>query len=314
LRSVGIRPSDTALSEEILFVLGAARSGTTFLNGFLFRWFDYGTGPEGQFVIDYFRRAARYQPLKDSENRRNFIEAIAACEMLEIIRNRWPKDISFDVTPEQIEQETREPTYAGIVHAVFSCVAKGQNKHRIGNKFPGYWRHLDLLDTLFPSKSKYLCIVRDGRDVALSAMRTRWGERNAYTSAKEWADCVSTIIDFRARIGQDRVLLIRYEDLLTDPEMTVSQISEFLSVELTDEERRGAIEEALQSASKHALYKWRSSMSRRDRIRFEAAAAAQLSLMSYDLEFTAADISTTERVFLTTAELIHKVRRTLIGS
>ena len=296
-------------TSPILFVFGAARSGTTFLNGFLFRWFDVGTGPEGQFVDRYYRRLGRYGNLSVPENLDRLIGEIARCDMLEIIRHRWPDDISFDVTPEKIHQNLLGSTYADVVHAVFRCVADGQDRSIVGNKFPGYWRNLDLLEKLFGDRALYLGIIRDGRDVALSTMRTPWGESNAYSCALNWRECALTTSRFGKKIDPNRFLLIRYEDVLTNPAGVTERISELLGVSLSPEAKAGAIDEARSSAAKHRLAKWKEGMSAPDRRRFEAVAGDMLAENGYELSLEAPSVSTAEATFLHGVELTHKVVR-----
>jgi len=79
-----------AANREILFVLGSARSGTTFLNNFLDRWFDYGMGPEGT---------------------------------LEIMRRMYRDSKKVDVTSAEILARVPEPSYAGVVYGIFRAIA-----------------------------------------------------------------------------------------------------------------------------------------------------------------------------------------------
>lgn len=295
----------------IVFVFGAARSGTTYLNRFLFEWFDVGTGPEGNFVEPYFRRLSAYGDLADNENLRRLIRDIAKCEMLEIIRSRWPDDIRFDVTPEIIENNVVQRDYAGVVFAVFKSVADGQNRSVVGNKYPGYWRHLDLLHNLFPEQGRFIGITRDGRDVAMSTMRTPWGERNAYACAKQWSTCTRTMQQFAANAGRDICRLIRYEDLLTKPEETVTAIAEFLGTNLSREKFDGAVSDARRSAAKHPLSKWRSSMSQTDIRRFESVSAPYLTASGYDVSDTDHRTGLAERIALDTEEFLFKAYRNI---
>lgn len=47
---------------ELLFVFGAARIGTTYLEHLSGRWFDYGMGPEGTFVKPFAKRLRQRAP------------------------------------------------------------------------------------------------------------------------------------------------------------------------------------------------------------------------------------------------------------
>ena len=187
----------SAADREILFVFGTARSGTTFLNNILDQWFDYGMGPEENFVPFFSRRLWRYGELSKAVNLARLVDDISHCKMLEIPRSKYPPGVRFDVTPELIHEHLLEPTYAGVVYSVFECMAELQHRKRVGNKNPSYWAHLDLLAQLFPSQAKYLCIVRDGRDVALSRMKLKWGRTSVFACARTLVESLRAVEDFQ---------------------------------------------------------------------------------------------------------------------
>lgn len=77
--------------------------------------------------------------------------------------------------------------------------------------------NLDLFFDLFPDAC-LLLLVRDGRDVAVSGMRTfGWPIEDA---ARNWARGTARILDFVASHREDRVRMVRFEDLVD--ELTVS--------------------------------------------------------------------------------------------
>ncbi len=100
-----------------------------------------------------------------------------------------------------------------------------------GNKTPTNTENMDKLARLFPD-CRFVVIVRDARDVALS-WRRKWGKDERLAAAK-W--------ERRLRRGRElaqempeRVLFLRYEDLLDDIETTCRQICTFLELEYTPE-------------------------------------------------------------------------------
>ena len=52
---------------DILFVLGAPRSGTTLVNRLLLEYFDFGMGPEGHWIVPYAERLSDYGDLSDED-------------------------------------------------------------------------------------------------------------------------------------------------------------------------------------------------------------------------------------------------------
>lgn len=272
--------SDLA-EREILFVLGPARSGTTFLNNLLDRWFDYGMGPEGTFVEHFHRRLGRYGDLSKAENLSRLVEDISKCQMLEIMRHRYRDEARLDVTAEEIRARILEPSYAGVVYAVFQCLAELQSKTRVGNKNPGYWSHLDLLDELFPKKAKYIAILRDGRDVFLSLQEMTWGGQSPYAAARQWCRALTAIEAFQKRCGPERFLLLRYEDLLASPAEIFTRIEAFLDIALTPEKRAAALAESQSNPRKDNFNKWPDRLSDGDRRVYEALAGDVLAKHGY---------------------------------
>ncbi len=268
--------------KEILFVLGSARSGTTFLNNFLDRWFDYGMGPEGTFVEPFYRRLGSYGNLSDEQNLTLLIEDVSRCQMLEIMRKKYGSDHRLDVTPEEIRARILEPSFAGVVYAVYQSIADLEGKGRVGNKNPGYWTHLDLLDELFPGQAKYIAILRDGRDVFLSLQGTPWGGHSAFAAARRWRGALTAIEAFQERHGAEKLLLLQYEDLLAAPADTFGKIEKFLGVPLSPESRDAALAEAQANPKKGNFNKWPERLSAEDRRVYEALAGDLLAKYGYD--------------------------------
>lgn len=267
--------------KKILFVLGSARSGTTFLNNFLDRWFDYGMGPEGTFIEPFYRRLSRYGDLSRDMNLTRLVEDISRCQMLEIMRRKYRENHCIDVTPEEILARVPEPSYAGVVYGVFQTLADLQGKSRVGNKNPGYWTHLDLLDELFRDRAGYIAILRDGRDVFLSLQGMPWGGHSAFAAARRWRRAVTAIEKFQQRCGPDRFLLLRYEDILQSPNSTIGRIETFLGIPLDDKSRAAALSEAEGNPKKGNFNKWPERMSARDRRVYEALAGDLLARHGY---------------------------------
>jgi len=299
--------SDTA-EREILFVLGSARSGTTFLNNFLDRWFDYGMGPEGTFIEPFQRRLARYGDLSKQENLTRLVEDVSRCQMLEIMRSKYRDSKKVDITPQDILSRMPEQSYAGVVYGVFRALADLRGKSRVGNKNPGYWTHLDLLDRLFGENAKYIAILRDGRDVFLSLQGTPWGGHSAYKAATRWRDALQAIEAAQRRCGPERFLLLRYEDLLRAPEETIARIADFLKITLTAKTRAAILAEAQSNPKKGNFNKWPEQMTAGDRRVFEAVAGDELAAHGYEVMSRRPRLSFFEKRYYDLVELARLAR------
>ncbi len=129
------------IPEPIVFVLGPARGGTTFVNNLLAEWFDYTMGPEGTFVVPLYRKLRSYGDLGNDANLERLLGDIAASDMFEIMRSRWPAEHRVDITPALMRRHLSERTYAGAVHAALSALREARGRVRLGIKSPEYWRN-----------------------------------------------------------------------------------------------------------------------------------------------------------------------------
>lgn len=188
-------------------------------------------------------------------------------------------------------------SYADAVRAVFELFAARQRKRLYGDKTPGYVNHLDLLGGLFP-EAKFVHILRDGRDVALSYLdRPEWGPRTVAEAAFYWRTRVQRGRVSGARLGPARYLEARYEALVDDPERTVSEVCAFLGLDFTPAmlgyHEKGtpfaahtkdpsAFESSASPITK-GLRNWREQMSETDMALFEAIAGDMLGDLGYEL-------------------------------
>lgn len=265
-------------ADHILFVLGAPRSGTSHLSTVVAKAFGYGMGPEGQFVLNFMNKLSRYGDLSEPKNLHHLVADISRDMMFTILREQY----GVDVTPPVIWERIREPTYAGVVEAVFRAIADLRRAPRLGNKYPNYWHNLPGIEALFPGRAKYLCIMRDGRDVFLSLQGMPWGRHSAYFAAKLWVKVDQKIRRFAETVGEDRFLVVQYEELRSAMGRTLAKMEDFLRIPIPSETRARLLAEN----DKRINYgKWKTSMSRNDQEVYEAVAGDALRRYGYETLF-----------------------------
>ena len=117
---------------------------------------------------------------------------------------------------------------ARCVRAFYELYAEHQGKPRWGDKTPGYTMYMGRISRTLP-EARFVHVIRDGRAVALSRMRTlalrptemskvanRWQKRVRKARAKG-ADL-------------DHYLEIRYEALVREPEATLREVCDFIDL------------------------------------------------------------------------------------
>jgi hypothetical protein len=198
------------------FIVGVARSGTTLLRLMLDAHPLLAIPAETGFLPAV---AALAGPTDDP--RRDFLDAITALPTWE--------DLALSRDDLRARLAEVEPfTPADGVRCLFRTYARRLGKWRWGDKTPVHGLHLRAIHALLP-EARFLHILRDGRDVALS-LRGLWfapGD-TVEAMARHWRERVEAI---RAEgAGCPHYLEIRYEDLLRRTRPLLRRICRFLEL------------------------------------------------------------------------------------
>ena len=221
-------PADTVAEHtrfDPVFVVGHTRSGTTLTCRLLLDHLGVNFGTESQFMIRYHERLHRYRDLNDDRSLRCLFEEIGRERFFERTRRNF--GFVFDVDRAMRFIESR--TYAGALRVIFEQFALEKGMTRWGDKTPEYGRHLPVLRELFPA-AQFIHLVRDGRDVAVSAFKAGFGPKNVHEAATTWIERVQAITSFGRTMPPSDFLTVRYEDLLGDPVATMGTIGAFLGI------------------------------------------------------------------------------------
>jgi len=194
-------------------------------------------------------------------------------------------------------------TFAGFVRALFDEFARRSGKPLAGEKTPGYERYLPFLSRMFPD-ARFVNIVRDGRDVALSTLEwmtperflgrlALWNEEPVAMCALRWRRQVSAGEQGRSELGDDRCFLVRYEELAATPEPVLRSVAAFLDLPFNSSmvdfykgrERRtpGLTSKDQWLPATSGLRNWRADLAPRDVQLFEALAGDLLVSLGYPL-------------------------------
>lgn len=95
---------------------------------------------------------------------------------------------------------------------------------------PTNFRRALTMLRLFPD-ARFIHLVRDGRAVAASVLPLDWGPNNVMHAAEFWMARCAAGLGAELQLGSDRVLRVRYEDLVTSPEPTLRRIAGFAGLD-----------------------------------------------------------------------------------
>jgi len=184
-------PIDSQLHGRAVFLVGAPRSGTTWLHQLLAVHPDVATAGESHVFCEGF--GTLFTNHEDTDEYMNLSTWVSRPELLALTR-RFVDELFLTV---------RDRARPDATHVL--------------DKTPDHRPHAALLGEVYPDAA-FVHIIRDGRDMASSAhsLWASWGDdyRHLSDAAAIWT---SAITDIREHLGHRRYHEVRYEDLVAEP-------------------------------------------------------------------------------------------------
>ncbi len=217
---------DNQINQQ-LFIGGCSRSGTTLLGAMIGSHSNCICSPESHFKIDVLRAI----------NRGAVSESNPAA-LLALTKKHWRFKIwEFDIEPSQALTNTTAPSYAHVLNWIVTQYAREQNQPNANiwvDHTPENLGYAASLLQLFPN-AKMIHIIRDGRAVAASILPLDWGPNSIIKAARWWTRLTSFGLAAETVYGPKRVMRVKYEALVLEPEATMRAISEFLELDYQPE-------------------------------------------------------------------------------
>lgn len=201
------------------FALGHVRSGTTMLRAMLDSHPELAVPPESYFVVPVLATAENTGAPLD-------IDAFAA----RVRRDRYFAD--WALAPDALESLREDPrvrTTADAIAGLYARYAASRGKTRYADKTPSHLLDVPLLARQFPA-ARFVHLVRDGRDVVASVLTMNFGPAEFADAVWSWRRRVLGAHAAGTALGPDRYRVVRYEDLVADPEGTLREISAFFDL------------------------------------------------------------------------------------
>ncbi len=265
-----------------VFIVGCGRSGSTMLGAMIGAHPDIICIPEGQFIVDLM-------PPGDSSRE---VDPVA---IIDRIVKHWRFRVwDFDLGRRRPPRYDVQPTYRAAIEWLVRQYARSVNRpspHIWVDQAPGHETHIWKLLQHF-TDAKFIHIVRDGRAVAASIMPLDWGPNEIYSAARKWKERVGYGYVAGAALGPERVLHVRYEDVVERTEPTMQRVAHFLGVRFTPE-MLSPTGLRLPSFTRHQhrligtppqsdrTAGWRKTLSQRDIEIFESVVGDLLPLLGY---------------------------------
>jgi hypothetical protein len=216
----GAEQADRA--ERPIFIIGTERSGSNLLRLVLNAHSQIAV-PHPPHLMRYLAPlAGSYGDLTIERNRRVLVH-----DALRLLRHHihpWPHPIDADLVTSQAS-----PTVFGVVAAVYEQFRRAEGKRTWGCKSTFMVHYVANVVAEYP-QARFLWLVRDPRDVAVSSMRSVFNPCHPLRTARLWRRQQEIGWAARERWGPARIRLMRYEDLVVDPRRELTAACEFLGV------------------------------------------------------------------------------------
>ena len=307
-------------SDELFFIIGSPRSGTTLLERILNRHSRVFIPPETEFFYRLMLQGLLGKPF-DAGQASRFLDSYLEC--------RPATMLGLTKTPELKRRLLEDADDYGTLFLRLMDVLRGPSqKPRYGEKTPHHLQSATAILELFP-KACMIAMVRDGRAVTRSRLQKPGWEDNLYAAARIWKRDSERLVKLMQRHGDRRILVVRYEELIADASRVVGQVCEFLGEAFQSEMLDPAADEGsrfsdyyqqswMAKASEHINAKsvdaWRSAFLPKELALINHLQGPNLRYWGYPVETQGAVGGW--RMLLLKERLrhaIYRVKRTLVG-
>ena len=280
------------------FIVGNPRSGTTLLRHIVDSHSQIAFLLECPWFMNWFEQGIGL----DSEG-----SVTPDLGPILLSKRRLFRDLDLGITAQEMEgwiESSPGLSWAGFISKLCDRYAQARRKRLVGNKTPSFVRRIPAMHVLWPD-AKFVHIIRDGRDVFLSA-RAKWKDKSNFRGFSTWnSDNATTVAlwwEWNVRLGQeagrslgpDYYYEMRYERLVSDPENECAALCEFLGVpfetgmlrhhenfQIRHHREGGVINARVALPITPGLRDWRTEMTPVELECFEASAGQLLDELDY---------------------------------
>lgn len=240
--------------ENPIFLCGSRRSGTTVM-GLMLKHHPQLTSPgEFDFLFD---------SITDDGS---FPEVISYLNLLKHDRVFHSHQLNID--PKLL--------FKGLIESFVSQVGKEGNYLSL-NVHGNFHR----IPYIFP-QARYIHLIRDARDVARSAIGMGWAG-NVYYGVDRWIETENAWATLKPKLSSEQYIEVSYEELITDPEQTLSKVCNFIGVPYSDEMLNYSDKTTYTKPDTSLIRQWKRKQSRKEVQLVEAKAGEMMKELGYEL-------------------------------
>lgn len=179
---------------------------------------------EMRYLSEAIRKRKRWTDLSDMATREDLVNWI--------VDRRDSKYLDKTKVPRKYarEQLMAQTTLGSVLGRSIELYAERIAKPRWGDKRPLYILFVPELLTLFPD-AQFIEVVRDPRGAVSSMKELGWFERNVAGGVELWRRSIESARVAESHLAPDQFLRVRYETLLAQPEVVLSEVAAFAGLD-----------------------------------------------------------------------------------
>lgn len=141
-------------------------------------------------------------------------------------------------------------------------------------------RHFDKIPKYFP-EAKYIHLIRDPRDVARSSIGMGWAG-NVYYGVDHWIETERSWSKLRPTLSDNQFIEIYFEDLITEPQVTLEKICEFTGVTYIDSMLNYHESSTYEKPDVSLIFQWKRKLSENEVKQVESKVGEAFDKLKYE--------------------------------
>jgi len=297
-----------------IFVVGASRSGTTLVYSILLSSGHFPIYEAETHLLEMC--PAKYGNIENDMSFDRFIN--------DWIHSKPFHRAGLDPFEFKKEAEKHHSSYTEFLAFFMDSTAQKQGKMRWAEQTPGHLFHMETLSKALP-EAKFIHVIRDGRDVALSKRKIGWTGTRSTNATKQLIYAAlnwKLSIMFGQACGkklQGKYLEIRYEHIIGDLSNVLERLSSFAKIPIDEETVRNssvgalgkpntAFNERMDGVSQKGTARWKTALTEPELAVLNLIIGDTLKSLGYKVrDVHNSHLSRTRRWRLKTCSLIYLI-------
>lgn len=268
------------MSNQLLFICGALRSGTSLTHLILDQHSEIRNPGEFDFLFDQVSGDGIWPNIDEYK------------EWLSMHRIFQSKQLQIDPSLD----------YPDLINSFIAQLSKENSVLALN-----IHRKFDCIPSFFPN-AKFIHLIRDPRDVARSSIGMGWAG-NVFHGVDHWIETEKSWQDLQKRIEPEQFVELRFEELILSPVIVLQRICEFIGVPYMESMLNYADNSTYSSPDPSLVYQWKKKLSIKEIQYVELKAHDLMSSLGYALsEHPLLTIGFFERIWLGVTNKLFKLK------